>query len=39
LIANPPWTLAADLKAILPELEKPLGIGGAARFRLEMPKA
>jgi 23S rRNA (adenine2030-N6)-methyltransferase len=25
----------AELKAILPELEKPLGQGGAARFRLE----
>ena len=24
--------------AILPELEKPLGQGGAGRFRLEMPK-
>jgi 23S rRNA (adenine2030-N6)-methyltransferase len=35
LIVNPPWTLMADLKAILPELEKPLGQGGAARFRLE----
>jgi len=39
LIANPPWTLAADLKAILPELEKPLGRGGAGRFRLETAKA
>jgi len=39
LIANPPWTLAAELKAILPELEKPLGRGGAGRFRLETPKA
>ena len=35
LIVNPPWTLMAELKAILPELEKPLGQGGAARFRLE----
>jgi 23S rRNA (adenine2030-N6)-methyltransferase len=35
LIVNPPWTLMADLKTILPELEKPLGQGGAARFRLE----
>ncbi len=25
LIVNPPWTLAGELKAILPELEKPLG--------------
>ena len=38
LIVNPPWTLAGDLKAILPELEKPLGLGGAGRFRLETPK-
>src|SRR5215213_4811947 len=36
LIVNPPWTLMAELKAILPELEKPLGQGGAARFRLEV---
>jgi 23S rRNA (adenine2030-N6)-methyltransferase len=39
LIVNPPWTLASELKAILPELEKPLGRGGAGRFRLEAPKA
>jgi 23S rRNA (adenine2030-N6)-methyltransferase len=38
LIINPPWRLAAELKAILPELEKPLGQGGAGRFRLEAPK-
>jgi 23S rRNA (adenine2030-N6)-methyltransferase len=38
LIVNPPWPLAAELKAILPELEKPLGQGGAGRFRLEVPK-
>src|SRR6201996_4290335 len=31
LIVNPPWMLAAELKAILPELEKPLGLGGAGR--------
>jgi 23S rRNA (adenine2030-N6)-methyltransferase len=35
LVVNPPWTLAAELKTILPELEKPLGQGGAGRFRLE----
>src|SRR4051812_28477648 len=29
LIVNPPWKLADELKAILPELEKPLGQGGA----------
>jgi 23S rRNA (adenine2030-N6)-methyltransferase len=39
LIVNPPWTLMADLKTILPELEKPLGQGGAARFRLEAVRA
>ncbi len=39
LIVNPPWTLAGELKAILPELEKPLGRGGAGRFRLETPKS
>jgi 23S rRNA (adenine2030-N6)-methyltransferase len=38
LIVNPPWTLPGELKSILPELEKPLGQGGAARFRLETPK-
>jgi 23S rRNA (adenine2030-N6)-methyltransferase len=38
LIVNPPWTLMGELKAILPELEKPLGQGGAARFRLETAK-
>src|SRR3984885_5154279 len=38
LIVNPPWTLAGELKAILPELEKPLGQGGAGPFRLGGPK-
>src|SRR5437867_2244553 len=38
LIVNPPWTLAVELKTILPELEKPLGQGGAGRFRLEAPR-
>jgi len=38
LIVNPPFTLQDELKTILPELEKPLGQGGAARFRLEIPK-
>jgi 23S rRNA (adenine2030-N6)-methyltransferase len=38
LIVNPPWTLRDELKAILPELERPLGQGGAGRFRLETPK-
>jgi 23S rRNA (adenine2030-N6)-methyltransferase len=38
LIVNPPWTLQGELKTILPELEKPLGQGGAGRFRLETPK-
>src|SRR6185369_1222604 len=39
LIVNPPWTLQSELRTILPELEKPLGQGGAGRFRLEVPKA
>ena len=38
LVVNPPWTLASELKAILPELEKPLGQGGAGRFKLDTPK-
>ncbi|MEZ5821174.1 MAG: 23S rRNA (adenine(2030)-N(6))-methyltransferase RlmJ [Xanthobacteraceae bacterium] len=38
LMVNPPWTLQGQLKTILPELEKPLGQGGAGRFRLESPK-
>lgn len=38
LVVNPPWTLMAELKTILPELEKPLGLGGAGRFRLETVK-
>jgi len=39
LIINPPWTLVGELKTILPELEKPLGQGGAGRFRLGTPKS
>ena len=39
LIVNPPWTLQDELKIILPELGKPLGQGGAGRFRLEKPTA
>ena len=35
LIVNPPFPLRTELRAILPELEKPLGLGGTARFRLE----
>lgn len=35
LIVNPPYTLMGEMKAILPALEKPLGQGGAGRFRLE----
>lgn len=38
LMVNPPFTLQSELKTILPELEKPLGQGGAARFRLDVPK-
>lgn len=39
LIVNPPWTLASELKVILPELERPLGQGGVGRYRLELPRA
>lgn len=39
LIVNPPFPLQNELRTILLELEKPLGQGGAARFRLEAPKA
>jgi 23S rRNA (adenine2030-N6)-methyltransferase len=39
LIVNPPWTLQGELKIMLPELERPLGQGGAARFKLETAKA
>jgi 23S rRNA (adenine2030-N6)-methyltransferase len=39
LIVNPPWTLQNELKIILPELERPLGQGGAGRFKLETAKA
>jgi 23S rRNA (adenine2030-N6)-methyltransferase len=38
LVVNPPWTLAGELKTLLPELQKPLGQGGAARFRVETGK-
>jgi 23S rRNA (adenine2030-N6)-methyltransferase len=34
LVVNPPWTLHDELKLLLPELQKPLGQGGAARYRL-----
>src|SRR2546423_12384155 len=37
LLVQSPWTLFGALKSILPELQKPLGQGGAARFRLETP--
>lgn len=39
LIVNPPWTLADEMRAILRELEKPLGLGGAGRFRVEAIRA
>ena len=39
LVVNPPWTLHDELKLLLLELQKPLGQGGAARYRLEFPKA
>ena len=38
LVVNPPWTLSAQLRVVLPELEKPLGQGGAARFRIAAAK-
>jgi 23S rRNA (adenine2030-N6)-methyltransferase len=38
LMVNAPFTLHGELKTILPELEKPLGQGGAGRFRLDVPK-
>jgi 23S rRNA (adenine2030-N6)-methyltransferase len=38
LMVNAPWTLQGELRTILSELEKPLGQGGAGRFRLEVPK-
>ena len=38
LIVNPPYTLQSELKTILHELEMPLGQGGPARFRLEVPR-
>lgn len=39
LIVNPPWTLGAELRTILRELEKPLGQGGAGRYRVENVRA
>jgi 23S rRNA (adenine2030-N6)-methyltransferase len=39
LVVNPPWTLASELRLLLPELERPLGRGGVGRYRLELPKA
>jgi 23S rRNA (adenine2030-N6)-methyltransferase len=39
LVVNPPWTLSVQLRTLLPELEKPLGLGGAARFRLGPARA
>jgi 23S rRNA (adenine2030-N6)-methyltransferase len=36
LIVNPPFTLHNELRAVLPALQKPLGQGGAARFRLDI---
>jgi 23S rRNA (adenine2030-N6)-methyltransferase len=38
LVVNPPFPLMAELKAVLPALEKPLGQGGAGRFRLGMDR-
>jgi len=38
LVVNPPWTLASELRVVLPELERPLGQGGVSRYRLELPR-
>ena len=38
LMVNPPWTLCGN-EDNSAELEKPLGQGGAGRFRLETPKS
>lgn len=38
LVVNPPWTLAAEVKAILAELVRPLGQGGAGRYRVEIAR-
>src|SRR5260370_25723536 len=37
LIVNPPWTLPADLRAILPHLANPLPRAAPGRFTLEPP--
>jgi len=34
-IVNPPWTLPATLKSVMPWLVKTLGQDGGARFELE----
>ena len=35
LVVNPPWTLATELKVLLPALARALGHTGAARYSLE----
>jgi 23S rRNA (adenine2030-N6)-methyltransferase len=35
LVVNPPWTLAAELKTVLPTLARTMGRTAAARFRLD----
>jgi 23S rRNA (adenine2030-N6)-methyltransferase len=35
VVVNPPWTLAADLKVILPEFARLLGRDGPGRWRLD----
>ena len=35
IVANPPYTLAADLEAILPELSRRLAAGAGAGYRLD----
>ena len=39
LVVNPPWTLATEMKTILSELVRPLGQGGAGRYRVETLRA
>ncbi len=34
IVVNPPWTLTGEMKPILAALEKPLGLGGAGRYRI-----
>jgi 23S rRNA (adenine2030-N6)-methyltransferase len=35
VVINPPWTLPADMQALLPELSERLGVGGGAGWRCD----